>query len=121
MHRLSTQVAIVGAGPSGLMLGHILHLHGIDSVILENRSQDYVIERVRAGVLEQTTVDVLREAGVGARLASEGLRHEGLYLAFDGERHRLDLTDLTCGRAITIYGQNEIVRDLIDARRAVGG
>jgi len=114
-------VGIVGAGPAGLLLGHLLQRAGIESVTVEVRSEPHVIERVRAGVLEQTTVDVLREAGVGTRLASEGLRHEGLYLAFDGERHRLDLTDLTCGRAITIYGQNEIVRDLIDARRAAGG
>jgi len=114
-------VGIVGAGPAGLLLGHLLQRAGIDSVTVEVRGEQHVIERVRAGVLEQTTVDVLREAGVGTRLTSEGLRHEGLYLAFDGERHRLDLADLTSGRAITVYGQNEIVRDLIAARRAAGG
>jgi p-hydroxybenzoate 3-monooxygenase len=120
MHRLSTQVAIVGAGPSGLMLGHILHLHGIDSVILENRSQDYVIERVRAGVLEQGTVDLMRDVGVGARLAREGLRHSGVHIAFNGQRHHIDMEELTGGRAITVYGQNEVVKDLIDARAASG-
>jgi p-hydroxybenzoate 3-monooxygenase len=114
-------VGIVGAGPAGLLLGHLLERAGIESVTVEVRSEQHVIERVRAGVLEQTTVDVLGEAGVGARLAAEGLRHEGLYLAFAGERHRLDLADLTNGRAITVYGQNEIVRDLIAARRAAGG
>jgi len=114
-------VGIVGAGPAGLLLGHLLQRAGIDSVAVEVRSEEHVVERVRAGVLEQTTVDVLAEAGVGARLAAEGLRHEGLYLAFGGERHRLDLADLTSGRAITVYGQNEIVRDLIAARRAAGG
>ena len=118
MYRFTTQVVIVGAGPSGLMLGHILHLHGIDSVILENRSQEYVIERVRAGVLEQGTVDLMRDVGVGARLAREGLRHSGVYIAFNGRRHHIDMEELTGGRAITVYGQNEVVKDLIDARRA---
>jgi len=120
MRRLRTQVAIVGAGPSGLMLGHILHLHGIDSVIVENRSQEYVVERVRAGVLEQGTVDLMRDVGLGARLAREGLRHSGVYIAFNGQRHHIDMEELTGGRAITVYGQNEVVRDLIDARVASG-
>ena len=115
-----TQVAIVGAGPAGLMLGHLLHLRGIDSVILENRSREHVIERVRAGVVEQGTVDLMTEAGVGDRLRHEGLRHEGIYIAFGGNRHRIDLTDLTGGRAITIYGQNEVVKDLIDVRLRTG-
>jgi p-hydroxybenzoate 3-monooxygenase len=113
-----TQVGIVGAGPAGLMLGHLLHRHGVDSVIVENRSRQHVIERVRAGVLEQGTVDLMREAGVGQRLDREGLRHDGLYLAFGGNRHRIDLSELTGGRAITVYGQNEVVKDLIDARTA---
>jgi p-hydroxybenzoate 3-monooxygenase len=113
-----TQVGIVGAGPAGLLLGHLLHLNGIDSVIVENRSREYVIDRVRAGVLEQGTVDLLTAMGVGAGLAREGLRHEGLYVSFQGERHRIDLADLTGGKAITVYGQNEVVRDLIDARVA---
>ena len=102
------------------MLGHLLHLRGIDSVILENRSREYVIERVRAGVLEQGTVDLMHEVGVGERLMREGMRHEGLYLAFDGARHHVDLAGLTGGRAITVYGQNEVVKDLIAARVATG-
>jgi p-hydroxybenzoate 3-monooxygenase len=115
-----TQVGIIGAGPAGLMLGHLLHRHGVDSVIIENRSQQHVIERVRAGVLEQGTVDLMRETGTGQRLEREGLRHEGFFIAFDGSRHRIDMAGLTGGRAITIYGQNEVVKDLIDARRAAG-
>jgi p-hydroxybenzoate 3-monooxygenase len=115
-----TQVGIVGGGPSGLMLGHLLHLQGIDSVILERRPEAHVIDRVRAGVLEQATVDLLAAVGVGNRLRREGMRHEGIYLAFAGSRHRIDMAGLTGGRAITIYGQNEVVRDLIDARRATG-
>ena len=111
-----TQVGIVGAGPAGLMLGHLLHLRGIDSVILEIRSHEHVIERVRAGVLEQGTVDLMTAAGVGDRLQQEGMRHEGIYLAFNRRRHRIDMAELTGGRAITIYGQNEVVKDLIDAR-----
>ena len=102
------------------MLGQLLHLHGIDSVILEKRSRQYVIERVRAGVLEQGTVDLMRDVGVGERLAREGLRHDGIYLAFGGTRHRIDMAELTGGRAITIYGQNEVVHDLIEARLATG-
>jgi p-hydroxybenzoate 3-monooxygenase len=115
-----TQVGIVGGGPAGLMLGHLLHLQGIESVILERRPAEHVIERVRAGVLEQGTVDLLAAVGAGERLRREGMRHDGLYIAFAGARHRIDLAGLTGGRAITIYGQNEIVRDLIDARRASG-
>jgi p-hydroxybenzoate 3-monooxygenase len=115
-----TQVTIVGAGPAGLMLGHLLHLAGVDSVILETRSEDYVVERVRAGVLEQGTVDLMRASGLGARLDREGLCHEGLSIAFEGIRHRIDLAGLTGGRAITIYGQHEVVRDLIAARVATG-
>ena len=119
-----TQVGIVGAGPAGLMLGHLLHLHGIDSVIIEDRSQEHVIERVRAGVLEQGTVDLMHDVGVGERLAREGMRHEGIYIAFrDGRarahvRHRIDMAALTRGRAITVYGQNEVVKDLMAARAA---
>src|SRR4026209_1589804 len=117
---MKTQVGIVGAGPAGLMLGHLLHRAGIESVILENRSQDYVIERVRAGVLEQGTVDLMRDSDVGDRLARDGMRHEGIYIAFDGARHRIDMAGLTGGRAITIYGQHEVVKDLIAAREATG-
>jgi p-hydroxybenzoate 3-monooxygenase len=115
-----TQVGIVGAGPAGLLLGHLLHLNGIDSVIVENRSRDYVIDRVRAGVLEQGTVDLLIAMGVGGRLQRCGLRHDGLYVSFQRRRHRIDMASLAGGRAITVYGQNEVVRDLIDARMATG-
>ncbi len=115
-----TQVGIVGAGPAGLMLGHLLHLAGIDSVIVENRSEEHVVERVRAGVLEQGTVDLMHDTGVGDRLRREGMRHEGIYVRFDGKRHRINMAELTAGRAITIYGQNEVVKDLIAARRESG-
>ena len=118
MTRARTQVGIVGAGPAGLMLGHLLARSGIESVILEARSEQHVIDRVRAGVLEQGTVDLMNEVGVGKRLRREGLRHEGLYLAFRGRRHHINLAELTGGRAITVYGQNEIVKDLIAARTA---
>jgi p-hydroxybenzoate 3-monooxygenase len=120
MTRIRTQVGIVGAGPAGLFLGHLLHLEGVDSVIMESRSRDYVIERVRAGVLEQGTADLMLETGVGERLRREGMRHGGVYLAFEGGRHRIDFEELTGGRAITIYGQNEVVKDLIAARCATG-
>jgi p-hydroxybenzoate 3-monooxygenase len=120
MQRLRTQVAIVGAGPAGLMLGHLLHLQGIDSVVLENHSEEYVIARVRAGVLEQGTVDLMNETGVGDRLRREGLRHSGIYIAFNGSRHHVDMAALTEGRAITVYGQNEVVKDLMAARVASG-
>jgi p-hydroxybenzoate 3-monooxygenase len=116
--RLTTQVGIVGAGPAGLMLGHLLHLNGIDSVIVENRSREYVIDRVRAGVLEQGTVDLLHAMGVGDNLRRHGLRHDGLYISFKEQRHHINLAELTDGKAITVYGQNEVVKDLIDARFA---
>jgi p-hydroxybenzoate 3-monooxygenase len=102
------------------MLGHLLHRFGIDSVIVENRSRQHVIERVRAGVLEQGTVDLMHEVGVGTRLGREGLRHRGIYLAFGGARHHIDMAALTGGRTITVYGQNEVVHDLIDARIETG-
>jgi len=116
--RFTTQVGIVGAGPAGLMLGHLLHLNGIDSVIVENRSREYVIDRVRAGVLEQGTVDLLHAMGVGDNLQRQGLRHDGLYISFQGQRHHINLVELTGGKAITVYGQNEVVKDLIEARVA---
>src|SRR5215467_4816342 len=119
MKRMRSQVGIVGAGPAGLMLGHLLHLSGIDSVIIENRAEDYVIERVRAGVLEQPTVDLLIESGVGDRLQREGLFHDGIYINVHGERRRIDMAALT-GRRIIVYGQNEVVKDLIAARSATG-
>jgi p-hydroxybenzoate 3-monooxygenase len=111
-----TQVGIVGAGPAGLVLAHLLHLGGIDSVVLESRSREYVEGRIRAGVLEQGTVDLLTGMGVGDRLRREGLVHEGIELQFNGERHRIHFTELTGGRSITVYGQQEVVKDLIAAR-----
>jgi p-hydroxybenzoate 3-monooxygenase len=115
-----TQVGIVGAGPAGLLLSHLLHLEGIRSVIVENRSRQYTEERVRAGVLEQGTVDLLCQSGIGDRLRREGLVHHGLEVRFEGRGHRIDMHALT-GRAITVYGQNEVVKDLADARLADGG
>jgi p-hydroxybenzoate 3-monooxygenase len=116
-----TQVGILGAGPAGLLLSHLLHLDGIESVVLESRTRQYTEERVRAGVLEQPTVDLLTQSGVGDRLHREGLRHEGVWLAFQGRRHRIDMAGLTGGKAITVYGQREVVKDLIDTRLAAGG
>jgi p-hydroxybenzoate 3-monooxygenase len=116
---LRTQVVIIGAGPSGLLLAQLLHRRGIDSVILERRNRDYVEARIRAGLLEQGTVDLLDEAGVGARLHREGLVHGGIELSFGGQAHRIDFKAL-CGRSMTVYGQTEITRDLGDARAAAG-
>ncbi len=112
---MRTQVGIVGAGPSGLTLARLLELEGIESVVLENRTRDYCEKRIRAGVLEQGTVELLREAGVGGRLEREGIVHGGIYLQFEGERHHVPLRELT-GRSIVIYGQTEVVKDLIAAR-----
>ncbi len=113
---MRTQVGIVGAGPAGLTLARLLENAGVESVILESRSREYCEARIRAGVLEQGSVDLLTEAGVGARLASEGLVHHGISLQFDGERHRVPMSDLTGGRTIVIYGQTEVTKDLIAAR-----
>ena len=117
---LRTQVAIVGAGPAGLVLGQLLQHAGIDAVVLEDRGREYVEQRVRAGVLEQGTVDLLHELGVAERLDREGIVHHGLELRFRHEPHRVPLSDLTGGRTITIYGQQEVVKDLIAARLAAG-
>jgi p-hydroxybenzoate 3-monooxygenase len=114
-----TQVGIVGAGPAGLMLAHLLHLEGIESVVLEDRGRGYVEARIRAGVLEQGTADLLVETGVGERMQREGEVHAGIGIQFDGERHRIDLEELV-GKSIVIYGQTEIVKDLIEARLATG-
>jgi p-hydroxybenzoate 3-monooxygenase len=114
--RLRTQVGIVGAGPAGLVLARLLQLEGVDCVVLEARNREHVEQRVRAGVLEQGTVDLLDQAGVGGRLHREGLVHEGIELQFAGERHRIVFTELTGGRTITVYAQQEVVKDLIAAR-----
>src|SRR5215510_1658829 len=116
-----TQVGIVGAEPAGLVLSHLLHLEGIESVVIENRSRQYVEERVRAGVLEQGTVDLLTEMGVGERMKREGLVHYGIELRFHAKGHRIDFKDLTGGKGITIYSQHEVVKDLTNARLASRG
>ncbi|MDX1527147.1 MAG: 4-hydroxybenzoate 3-monooxygenase [Gammaproteobacteria bacterium] len=118
---MRTQVGIVGAGPSGLLLSQLLHLHGIDSVIVEIRSREHVESRIRAGVLEQGTVDLLEQAQVAERLHREGLVHGGIELSVDGRRHRIDFENLTGGKAVTVYGQTEITKDLNEARLAAGG
>ncbi len=118
---MRTQVAIIGAGPAGLLLSHLLHLEGIESVILERQSHAHVEARIRAGVLEQGTVNLLKQTGVGDRLDREGLVHHGIELSFAGCRHRIDMAALTGGGAITVYAQHEVVKDLIAARLAAGG
>ena len=118
---MRTQVGIIGAGPAGLMLSHLLRLQGIDSVILETHNREHVESRIRAGVLEQGTADLLREYGVGARLNKEGLVHHGIELRFEGRGHRIDFADLTNGKGITIYAQHEVIKDLIAARLEAGG
>jgi p-hydroxybenzoate 3-monooxygenase len=118
---LRTQVGIVGAGPAGLVLSHLLYLQGIDSVVIENRSRQYVEERVRAGVLEQGTVDLLNAMGVGERMKQEGLVHYGIELRFGGRGHRIDFKELTGGKGITIYSQHEVLKDLNNARMTTGG
>jgi p-hydroxybenzoate 3-monooxygenase len=115
-----TQVAIIGAGPAGLLLGQLLFKAGIEAVILEQRSADYVLGRIRAGVIEQTTAHLLEQAGVGARMRTEGLVHHGFSLCVDGERRRIDLSGHTGGKTVTVYGQTEITRDLMEARKAAG-
>ena len=117
---MRTQVGIVGAGPAGLLLSQLLHLQGIDTVILERRSRAYVEGRIRAGVLEQGTVDLLDQAQVGERMRKIGLVHDGIELSFGGARHRIDFRALT-GKVVTVYGQTEVTKDLIDARLAAGG
>jgi p-hydroxybenzoate 3-monooxygenase len=117
---MRVQVAIIGSGPSGLLLGQLLHLAGIDAIVLEQRSSDYVLARIRAGVLEQGAVNLLERAGVGARLHAEGLVHGGIELCFGGARHRIDLSGATGGKNVTVYGQTEVTRDLMDARAAAG-
>lgn len=117
---MRTQVAIIGAGPAGLLLGQMLHAAGVDAVIVERQSAEYVRSRIRAGVLEQVTVDLLDELGVGQRMHQEGLVHGGFELLAAGRRHRVDLRGLTGGSCVTVYGQTEITRDLMEAREASG-
>jgi p-hydroxybenzoate 3-monooxygenase len=117
---MRVQVAIIGSGPSGLLLGQLLHLAGIDTIIIEHRSREYVLSRIRAGVLEQGMVEMLERAGVGARLQREGLVHEGFDILFGGMRHRIDLSGLTGGKKVIVYGQTEVTKDLMDARAAAG-
>ncbi|MBN3764426.1 4-hydroxybenzoate 3-monooxygenase [Burkholderia sp. Ac-20365] len=117
---MRTQVGIIGAGPAGLLLSHLLHLQGIDSVVLESRSREQIESTIRAGVLEQGTMDLLTETGVGERMKAEGALHHGFELAFEGKRRRIDLTDLT-GKAITVYAQHEVIKDLVAARVAAQG
>jgi p-hydroxybenzoate 3-monooxygenase len=117
---IRTQVAIIGAGPSGLLLGQLLHKAGIDAVIVERVSGDYVLGRIRAGVLEQVTIDLLDEAGVGTRMHHEGLVHGGFNMLYAGKRHRVDMNALTGGKNVMVYGQTEVTHDLMDARAAAG-
>jgi len=116
-----TQVGIVGAGPAGLLLSHLLHLDGIDSVVIESRSRQEIEATLRAGVLEQGTVDLLAQSGVGERMKREGFLHRGIYLRFGGHSHRIDFPSLTGGRAIMVYAQHEVIKDLVAARLAAGG
>lgn len=118
---MRTQIGIVGAGPAGLFLSHLLHLRGIESIILETRSRHHIEERVRAGVLEQGTVDLFNETGVGERMGREGLVHHGFELRFNRRGHRIDMFELTGGRCITVYGQQEVIRDLVAARLKANG
>ena len=117
---MRTQVAIIGAGPAGLLLGQLLHKAGISNVIVERQSGDYVLGRIRAGILEQVTVDLLREAGVGERVGQEGIVHHSIELVFAGTRHPIDVHGLTGGKVVTAYGQTELTRDLMEARAAQG-
>ncbi|HEY6663480.1 MAG TPA: FAD-dependent monooxygenase, partial [Propionibacteriaceae bacterium] len=116
---MRTQVAIIGAGPAGLLLSHLLAADGVESVVLETRSREYVGARIRAGLLESSTVDVLAACGLGGRLREQGFEHRGIYLQWPEERHHLDFVDLV-GRSVWVYGQTEVTRDLVAARDAGG-
>ena len=116
---MRTQVAIIGAGPSGLLLGQLLQKHGIDNIVVERHTPEYVLERIRAGVIEQVAVDLIDEAGVGSRMHREGLVHDGTQICVEGKRHRIDFKELT-GKTVTVYGQTEITKDLMDGRAASG-
>ncbi|MEE8271978.1 MAG: 4-hydroxybenzoate 3-monooxygenase [Alphaproteobacteria bacterium] len=118
---MKTQVGIIGSGPSGLLLSQLLHLRGIDNVVLERRTRNYILSRIRAGVLEQGLADILRDAGVGDRMDAEGEVHEGYEIAFGGRTMHIDLAGLTGGKTVMVYGQTEVTRDLFEARAAMGG
>lgn len=117
---MRTQVGIIGAGPAGLLLSHLLSLHGIESIVIEDKSRAYVESRIRAGVLEHGTAQLLCDSGVGERLKKEGMLHEGINLGFSGQLHRINLSELTGGKTITVYGQHEVVKDLIATRLGKG-
>src|SRR5258706_10091253 len=121
LRNVQTRVGIVGAGPAGLLLSHLLHLQGIESIVVDNRSRAEIESTIRAGVLEQGTVDLLTEAGVGERLAREAFFHRGIYLRFGGATHHIDMQALTGGKRVTIYPQHEVLKDLIAARLHAGG
>src|SRR5579863_96245 len=116
---MRTQVVIIGAGPAGLLLGQLLHKHGIDNIILERQTGEYVLSRVRAGVIEQVTMNLLDETGVSARMHADGLVHEGVQICVDGVRHRISFKEMT-GKVVMVYGQTEITKDLMDGRAAAG-
>ncbi|MBV8869968.1 MAG: FAD-dependent monooxygenase, partial [Acetobacteraceae bacterium] len=118
---MRTQVGIVGAGPAGLMLSHLLHLRGIESVVVESRSRETIEATIRAGVLEQGTVDLMVQTGIGDRLRREGFVHHGIELRFGGRGHRVNFYELTGGRVVTVYAQHEVLKDLIRARLEAGG
>src|ERR687893_2775021 len=118
---MRTQVGIVGAGPAGLMLSHLLHLRGVESIVVESRSREAIESTIRAGILEQSTVDLMTEAGVGERVKREGVVHHGTILRFGGRDHRIDFEELTGGRVATLYPQHEVLKDLIKARLDTGG
>lgn len=118
---MRTQVGIIGAGPAGLMLSHLLHLQGIESIIIENRTREEIEGTIRAGLLEQCTVDLMKTTGVGERMMREGHFHEGIELRFNGESHRINIQELTRGKKVTVYAQHEVIKDLVDARLKTGG
>src|SRR5690348_10476089 len=118
---MRTQVGIVGAGPAGLMLSHLLHLRGVESVVVDIQTRDTIEQTIKAGILEQGTVDLMRQTGVGDRLLRDGFVHHGINLAFEGGIHRINLTELSGGRSVTVYAQHEVLKDLIAKRLADGG
>lgn len=120
MDILKTKVAIIGAGPSGLLLGQLLYKAGIDHIIVERQSEEYVASRIRAGILEQVTVDLLEQAGVDENLKNKGLPHSGIEILTSKQKHRIDLTNLTEGKQVTVYGQTEVTKDLMTARKNSG-